>query len=158
MKVLFALFLLAATAACSHGPAPAPAASAPAADGLIVVESTYSFDETLTKLEAALALRSLQPLKIDHTANAAGVQLSLRPATLFIFGNPRGGTPLMVLAPAAGIDLPLKALVYEEDGRTMVVMNDMDHVARRHAISPDAAPLAGIRKLLGEIAAEATGR
>jgi len=158
MKGLLALLLLAAAAACSHAPAPAAVAGAPASDGLVIVESAYSFEETLAKLEAALALRNLQPLKIDHATNAAGAQLSLRPTILFLFGNPRGGTPLMMLAPAAGIDLPLKALVYEEDGKTMVVMTDIDYLARRHAISPDAAPLAGIRKLLADVASEATGR
>lgn len=158
MKAIFALFLFAALAGCAHSPLPDAETAAQSTDGLIVLESAYSFEETLVRLEAALAARKLQPLKFDHTANATDTGLSLRPTTLFIFGNPRGGTPLMTLAPAAGIDLPLKALVYQEGSKTMVVFNDIDFVARRHAIPADAAPLAGIKTLLTDVAAEATGR
>lgn len=162
MKAVFALFLFTAVAGCVHSPVPAAKAAseaaAPSTDGLIVLESAYSFEETLVRLEAALAARKLQPLKFDHAANATDTGLSLRPTTLFIFGNPRGGTPLMTLAPAAGIDLPLKALVYQEGNKTMVVFNDIDFFARRHAIPADAAPLAGIKTLLTDVASEATGR
>lgn len=62
----------------------------------------------------------------------------------------------MMPAPEAGIDLPLKARVYEEDSKTAAVINGVDYVAGRHAISPDAEQLAGIRKLLADSAAEAT--
>lgn len=151
MRTVLALMVL-ATAACAHA-----APEAPWADGLIAVESAHSFADTVTRLEAALAARRLKTLKIDHAENAAGAGLALRPTALYIFGNPKGGTPLMEIAPAAGIDLPLKALVVEEGGRTRVLYNDIDYVARRHAIPADAAPLANIRKLLADIAAEAAG-
>lgn len=154
MKAILAVLSFAALGACAHA---APAA-APAVDGLVVVESAHSFDETLAKLDAALAARQLKTLKVDHAQNAAGAGLALRPTTLFIFGNPKGGTPLMALAPTAGVDLPLKALVYEDGGRTMIAYNDIDYVAQRHAIPADAPPLAAIRQLLADVAAEATGR
>jgi uncharacterized protein (DUF302 family) len=155
MKAVFALMLF-AIAACAHA-TPGPAIAAPAAQGLIIVESAHAFDETLTRLEAALAARQLKSVKIDHAVNAAGAGLSLRPTALFIFGNPKGGTPLMEVAPTAGIDLPLKALVYEDGGKTMLAYNDIDYVARRHGVPADAGPLAAIRKLLADVAAEATG-
>lgn len=162
MRFLLALALLSLAGACAHAApvagTPAPAAGTLAADGLVVVESAYPFGETLARLEAALAARQLKTVKIDHAANAAGANLSLRPTALFIFGNPKGGTPLMEIAPTAGIDLPLKALVYQDGGKTMLVYNDIDYVARRHAIPADAPPLANIRKLLADIAAEAAGR
>ncbi len=151
MKTIFALMFFAA-AACAHA---APEAEAP--NGLVATDSAYSFDDTVTRLEAALAARQLKTFMIDHAENAAGAGLSLRPTALYIFGNPKGGTPLMEIAPAAGIDLPLKMLIVEEGGRTRVLYNDIDFVARRHAIPADAAPLAAIRKLLADIAAEAAG-
>lgn len=158
MKTVLALLFFAAVTGCAHSPLPIAAADTPSTDGLIVLESTYSFEETLIRLEAALAARKLQSLKFDHAANARETGLSLRPTALFIFGNPRGGTPLMAMAPAAGIDLPLKALVYQEGSKAMVVINDIDYVSRRHDIPAYAAPLASIRTLLAEIATEATGR
>lgn len=151
MKAVLALMFFAA-AACAHA-----APQAPATDGLIAVDSAHSFADTVTRLEAALAARQLKTFKIDHAANAAGAGLTLRPTALYIFGNPKGGTPLMEIAPTAGIDLPLKMLVLEESGQTRVLYNDIDYVARRHAIPADAAPLANIRKLLADIAAETAG-
>ena len=153
MKAVFALMFFAA-AACAHA---APAPAAPAADGLITVESAHSFGDTTGRLEAALAARQLKTLKIDHAANASGVGLTLRPTALYIFGNPKGGTPLMESAPTAALDLPLKMLVLEEGGRTRLVYNDIDYVARRHAIPADAPPLAAIRQLLADVAAAAAG-
>lgn len=152
MKSILALVLFAGLAACAHA-----APETPAPDGLVAVESAHSFGDTVTRLEAALAARPLKVTKIDHAANAAGAGLGLQPTTLFIFGNPKGGTPLMAIAPTAGIDLPLKMLVLEEGGRTRLIYNDIDYVARRHAIPADTAPLANIRKLLADIAAEAAG-
>lgn len=151
MKAVLALMVF-AVAACAHA-----APEAPAPDGLIAIDGAHSFADTVTRLEAALAARQLKSVKIDHAANAAGAGLTLRPTALYIFGNPKGGTPLMEIAPTAGIDLPLKMLVLEESGRTRVLYNDIDYVARRHAIPADAAPLANIRKLLADIAAETAG-
>ncbi|MDZ7629200.1 MAG: DUF302 domain-containing protein [Parvularculaceae bacterium] len=156
MRALIALVFFAGLAACAHA-APQPAV-APAFDGLIAVDSVHSFDDTVARLEAALAARQLKTFKIDHAANAAGAGLTLRPTALYIFGNPKGGTPLMEIAPTAGVDLPLKVLVVEEGGRTRLVYNDIDYIARRHAIPADAGPLATIARLLAEVAAEAAGR
>lgn len=158
MKTILAVLSVAALQACAHASSATGPAPAPAVDGLVVVESAHSFDETLARVEAALAARDLKTVKIDHAGNAAGAGLALRPTTLFVFGNPKGGTPLMEMAPTAGVDLPLKALVYEDGGRTMLAYNDIGYVARRHAIPADAPPLAAIRKLLADVAAAATGR
>jgi uncharacterized protein (DUF302 family) len=86
-----------------------------AADGLITMPSSFGSKETMDRLEAEIRARGLTVFaRIDHAAGAAEVGLPLRPSEVFIFGNARGGTPLMQADQTIGIDLPLKALVYED--------------------------------------------
>lgn len=166
--IMSALFI----SACAHAQTPAPVAAGAAAsqntaiktnpghhsDGLVRIVSAYSVDETVTRLEAALAARGVKVMaKIDHGANAAGVDLALPPTTLVLFGNPVAGTQLMVAARSAGIDLPMKALVYEKDGAVMYEYNAIDYIARRHGIADDLPVLSKIEGLLAAVAAEATG-
>ena len=88
---------------------------ASAADGLVSVKSPYSAKETMNRLEELVKKRGLKVFaRIDHAAGAASIGKSLRPTELLIFGNPQGGTPFMECAQSAGIDLPLKALVWED--------------------------------------------
>ena len=83
-------------------------------NGLITLASAYDVGTTLDRLTAALAAKGITVFaRIDHAAGAASVGLPLRPTTLLIFGNPVAGTPLMQAAQTAGIDLPLKALVWQ---------------------------------------------
>ena len=110
------------------------AAPAFAADGLIAVKSPYSAKETMTRLEDAVKARGLNVFaRVDHAAGAAKIGKTLRPTEVLIFGNPQGGTPLMECAQSMGIDLPLKALVWEDAAaQVWVGYNDLAYLAKRH--------------------------
>ncbi len=91
------------------------AATAVATDGLVSVKSPYPVGQTLDRLEAGAQQHGLKVFaRIDHAAGAVSVGRSLRPTELLIFGNPQGGTPLIECAQSAGIDLPLKALAWQD--------------------------------------------
>ena len=96
----------------------------------------------MDRLEAEIKARGMTVFaRIDHAAGAAQVGLSLRPTELLIFGNAKGGTPLMQSNQTVGIDLPLKALVWQDaNGRTWLSINDPDWVARRHGLGEHADP------------------
>jgi uncharacterized protein (DUF302 family) len=104
------------------------------ADGLITVTSPHTAAQTMTRLEALVKERGLNVFaRVDHAAGAAKVGKTLRPTELLIFGNPQGGTPLMECAQTAGIDLPLKALVWQDEaGKVMLSYNDPEYLAKRH--------------------------
>jgi uncharacterized protein (DUF302 family) len=104
------------------------------ADGLISLTSPRTAAETMSRLEAAVKERGFAVIaKVDHAAGAARVNKSLRPTELLIFGNPQGGTPLMECAQTAGIDLPLKALIWQdESGKVMLSYNDPQFLGARH--------------------------
>ena len=110
------------------------AGAANAADGLIEVKSPHSVNETITRLEAAAKERKLTIfLRVDHAAGAQKIGTTLRSTELLIFGNPQGGTPLMECTQSTGIDLPLKALAWEDaSGQVWLGYNDMDYLIRRH--------------------------
>lgn len=94
--------------------------------------------------------------RIDHAAGAATVGRTLRPTEVFIFGNPQGGTPLMECAQTAGIDLPLKALVWQDDnGQVWVGYNDPAWIASRHGAS-NCAVVPNLAKTLAGLAAVAS--
>ena len=97
-----------------------------AADGLTTIPSSYGPKDTMERLEAAVRAKGLTVFaRIDHTAGAAEVGLSLRPTEVLIFGNAKGGTPLMQANQTIGIDLPLKALVSQDaSGNTWLSYND----------------------------------
>jgi uncharacterized protein (DUF302 family) len=127
-----------------------------AADGLVEVKSPYSVKETVTRLEDIVKQRGLNVFaRIDHAAGAKKIGKTLRPTELLIFGNPQGGTPLMECAQSAGIDLPLKALVWEDDSaQVRLGYNDPAYLARRHGIA-DCPAVENLRKALTEITAAA---
>jgi uncharacterized protein (DUF302 family) len=120
--------------------------AATAADGLVSAKSPRAAKETMDRYEAQVKSRGLTVFaRIDHAAGAAKVNKTLRPTELLIFGNPQGGTPLMECSQTAGIDLPLKALVWEDaSGQVWLGYNDPAYLARRHkaADCPAAANLA----------------
>src|SRR6201997_4985504 len=97
-----------------------------AADGLITIKSAFGPEETMQRLEAEVRAKGMTVFAhVDHAAGAAAVGLPLRPTDLWIFGNAKGGTPLMQSAQAIGIDLPLKALVWQDaSGTTWLSYND----------------------------------
>jgi uncharacterized protein (DUF302 family) len=128
------------------------AAPAIAADGLIAVKSPYSAKETMTRLEDTVKARGLNVFaRVDHMAGAAKIGKTLRPTEVLIFGNPQGGTPLMECAQSIGIDLPLKALVWEDAAaQVWVGYNDPAYLAKRHA-AVDCAAVANVSKALAGV-------
>ena len=112
-----------------------------AADGLIATKSPYSAEETMTRLEDTVKARGLNVFaRVDHAAGAAKIGNTLRPTEVLIFGNAQGGTPLMECAQSMGIDLPLKALVWEDAAaQVWVAYNDPVYLAKRHAAGNCAA-------------------
>jgi uncharacterized protein (DUF302 family) len=119
-----------------------------AADGLIAVKSPRGVDESMNRLEALVRQRGLNVFaRIDHAAGASRIGASLRPAQLLIFGNPQGGTPFMQCAQEVGIDLPLKALVWEDAAaQVWIGYNDPGYLARRHGV-PGCPAVDGLRKV-----------
>lgn len=105
-------------------------------NGLITVASRLSVGETLDRLTAALTEAGLRVFaRIDHARGAEEVGLSLRPTELLIFGHPKGGTPLMQDKQTVGIDLPVKALAWEdEEGKVWLTYNEAAWLATRHGL------------------------
>ena len=96
--------------------------------------------------------------RIDHAAGAAEVGLKLRPTELIIFGNARGGTPLMQSAQTVGIDLPLKALVWQDAaGKTWISYNEPDRIAQRHGVADAEPAVSKMTDLLSAITTTAAG-
>ncbi|MEN8687000.1 MAG: DUF302 domain-containing protein [Desulfuromonadales bacterium] len=119
--------------------------TAGAVDGLIAVKSPYGAKETMDRFEAVVKERGLNVFaRIDHAAGAAKIGKSLRPTEVLVFGNPQGGTPFMECAQTVGIDLPLKALVWQDaSSQVWLGYNDPTYLAGRH----DAAGCAVAGKL-----------
>ena len=120
------------------------------ADGLTTIVSSYEPKDTMDRFEAALKAKGLTIFaRIDHAAGAAEAGLPLRPTELLIFGNAKSGTPLMQADQAVGIDLPLKALVWQDaSGKTWLSYNDPAWIAERHglgkAVDATVAAMAGL--------------
>jgi len=156
--------MLMMTAACTpdSGGAGSKAAEADAAKdsemttNLIERASNQNFADTVAALRAGIESRPLKLFaEIDHAAGAASIDMELPPSTLFIFGNPKGGTPLMTQNPRMGIVLPLKMHVYETDGKVMISYPDMEKLAQAHGLDPAAQPIPNITGLLDGLAGEA---
>jgi uncharacterized protein (DUF302 family) len=132
------------------------ASTAFGADGLVTLKSPHPAKDTMDRFEANAKQRGLNVFaRIDHAAGAAKVGKTLRPTEVLIFGNPQGGTPLMECAQSAGVDLPLKALVWEDaQGQVWLGYNDPAFLARRHEASQCPA-VGGLTKALSGLA-EAT--
>jgi uncharacterized protein (DUF302 family) len=118
---------------------------------LIRIASPYSVPDTLKRLQVLLESKGLKIFAIiDHSGEAAKVGLEMHPTQVLLFGSPKAGTPVMLAAPSVAIDLPLKALVAEDDhGKVWITYNDPDYLAKRHGIPPDLVKnLAGAGALL----------
>ena len=107
--------------------------------GLAHVASRYSVPETLGRLETVAKSRGLTVFaRIDFSGDAQKVGLTMRPAQLLIFGNPKAGTPLMIVSPSIAIDLPLKALAWEDgDGKVWLSYNKPEYLMERHGLPAD---------------------
>jgi len=130
-----------------------------AVDGLITMRSSHGPADTMDKLEAAVKAKGMSVFaRIDHATGAAKAGLSLRATELLIFGNAKAGTPLMQQLQSIGIDLPLKALVWQdESGSTWLSYNDPVWLAKRHGLGQELdAAVSAMAAGLGAIARAVT--
>ena len=119
--------------------------------GMIDVPSSYSVTETLSRLESVLQEKGLTVFaRVDHSGEAAKAGLEMRPTQLLIFGSPKAGTPLMVAAPSLAIDLPLKALAWQDErGKVWLSHNSPEYLQQRHGIPADLLKnIAGVGALI----------
>ena len=127
-------------------------------NGLVTVESSFPTSETLARLQSALQAANMAVFAtFDHADAAKKAGLELRPTTVLAFGNPAAGTKLMQSNQAAGIDLPLKILVWEdESGKAKLSYNDPAWLAERHSLRQETTPvIAGMTKLLASVTLKA---
>ena len=133
-----------------------------ASEGLTTRQSRHGPAETMRRLEATVTAKGMMVFaRIDHAAGAADAGLPLRPTDLLIFGNARGGTPLMQAEQTIGIDLPLKVLVWQDaSGATWLTWNDPRWLAGRHGLIGEteaiAARMASVLDEVARTAAEGT--
>jgi uncharacterized protein (DUF302 family) len=108
-------------------------------NGMVHLASRYSVPETLQRLEALLKAKGITVFcRVDHSGEAEKAGLKMNPTQLLIFGSPKAGTPLMVSSPTLAIDLPLKALIWEDaGGKVWVSYNSPEYLQTRHNISDD---------------------
>ena len=112
------------------------AGTAQAGTDLVTKPSQYSVPETIDRIERAVTAKGMKLfVRIDHSGEAKKVGLAMRPTQLLIFGNPKGGTAVMVAKPTAAIDLPMKALAWEdEDGKVWLTYNSPELLHARHGV------------------------
>lgn len=105
-------------------------------EGLVHTASSYSVAETLQRLEALFESKGVKVFaRIDHSGEAAKVGMEMRPTQVLIFGSPQAGTPVMLAAPTVAIDLPLKALIWEDaQGKVWITHNSPKYLQERHGI------------------------
>jgi uncharacterized protein (DUF302 family) len=108
-------------------------------EGIVKIPSHHSVDETIDKLKTILKSKAVALFAlVDHSGEAEKVGLKMPPTKLLIFGNPKGGTPLMLAAPSAAIDLPLKILVAEDaQGKVWISYNSAEYLKERHGLPQD---------------------
>lgn len=124
-------------------------------EGIISKPSKYSVPETLDRLESLLRAKGVKIFaRIDHSGEAESVGLKMPPTQVLIFGNPKGGTLLMLAAPTSAIDLPLKALAWQDsDGAVWLGYNDPRYLKRRFRVTDDVMkPIAGLSALIEQAA------
>src|ERR1700755_2205023 len=124
--------------------------------GLIDIPSSHSVDETVKKFEGILQAKGITLFAlVDHSGEAAKAGMKMRPTQLLIFGNPKGGTPLMLAAPSSAIDLPLKILVWEDvQGKVWVTYNSPAYLQERHKVPPDLLQNIAVIETLAKTAAQ----
>jgi uncharacterized protein (DUF302 family) len=125
--------------------------------GVVVLASHYPVTQTVDRLESLMKEKGVMIFaRIDFSGDAGRAGLHLRPEQMLIFGNPKGGTPLMQAVPTVGLDLPLKALVWEDaEGKTWLAYNDPKYIVQRHAVESNlSANLAGVIPLLERAVAQ----
>ena len=125
-------------------------------NGILSKPSNHSVDETVQKLKGILQAKGITLFAlVDHSGEAAKAGMKMRPTKLLIFGNPKGGTPVMLAAPSSAIDLPLKILVWEDiQGKVWITYNSPNYLQERHNIPPDLLPNIAVIETLAAKAAE----
>ena len=125
-------------------------------DGIITIPSNHSVEETIEKLQAILQSKGIILFAlIDHSGEAAKAGMEMRPTKLLIFGNPKGGTPVMLAAPSSAIDLPLKILIWEDaQGKVWVTYNGPMYLQERHNIPTELLPNLSVIEALAKSAAK----
>jgi uncharacterized protein (DUF302 family) len=126
-------------------------------EGLTSIQSSFGPKATMDRLDAEIRAKGLNVFaRIDHAAGAAEVGLTLAPTVIIIFGNARGGTPLMQSAQTVGIDLPLKILVWQDSAdKTWLSYNEASWLARRHNVTGAEPVVNSVDALLTAIAKKA---
>ena len=125
-------------------------------EGIVKIPSRHSLDETVDKLKTMLKSKGVTLFAlIDHSGEAEKVGLTMPPTKLLIFGNPKGGTPLMLAAPSAAIDLPLKILVAEDSqGKVWISYNSAEYLKERHGLPQDLLQNIAVVQTLATAAGE----
>jgi uncharacterized protein (DUF302 family) len=125
-------------------------------NGIVCKKSNHSVDDTVEKLKSILQAKGVTIFAIvDHSGEAQKAGLTMPPTKLVIFGNPKGGTPLMLAAPSVAIDLPLKILIYEDAGsKVQVCYNTPAYLQQRHNLPPDLLQNIAVVEMLAAKAAE----
>jgi uncharacterized protein (DUF302 family) len=132
--------------------------TAAAGNGLISVKSSHDVKVTADRLESALNQKGMTVfIRINHAAGAQKVGKKLRPTELVIFGNPKVGTPLMQCSQSVAIDLPQKALIWQDDkGQVWLSYNDPNYLVQRHGLSECAGVIKKVEQALSNFAKAAT--
>jgi uncharacterized protein (DUF302 family) len=125
-------------------------------NGIVSVESVHSVDAALHNLTTLLHDRGVTVFAlIDHSGEAEKVGMPMRNTKLLIFGNPRGGTPLMLASPTAALDLPLKILIWEDaQGKVWLTYNSVEFIRQRHHLTPELAANIAVIDTLARQAAQ----
>ena len=125
-------------------------------EGIVKIPSHHSVDETVDKLKTILKSKGVTLFAlVDHSGEAEKVGLKMPPTKLLIFGNPKGGTPLMLAAPSAALDLPLKILVAgDSQGKVWISYNSPDYLKARHELSDNLVPNIAVVQALAASAGE----
>lgn len=156
-SALFACATKAEEPADRHG----PMSEAHHAPHIVQHKSAADFETTLAQAQAAIDKRGFKTFAvIDHAAGAASIGQPLRPATLIIFGNPKGGTPVMQAEPLMGLELPLKMLVTQGDDAVAITWRDMKHTFYEYGVGdhPAAEKMSAVLKAIAEEAGKSAGQ
>jgi uncharacterized protein (DUF302 family) len=126
------------------------------ANGIVDIASNHSVDETVEKLKGILSAKGVTLFAlVDHSGEAEKADMKMRPTKLLIFGSPKAGTPLMLAAPSLALDLPLKILVWEDEGgKTWVSYNAPDYLRERHGVPQELMQNIAVIEALAAKAAE----
>ena len=138
------------------GPSDPTAPTVAKGEGIVTKPSNHSVDETVAKLESMLQARGVQLFAlVDHSGEAAKIGVKMPNTKLLIFGNPKGGTPLMLASPSIAIDLPLKILVAEDaQGKVWISYNSPEYLKERHGLPQDLVQNVAFVEILATKAGE----